>query len=69
MVAAPVKKGGVNLHHGFTLHQSSNNLSQHSRRAVAFHVMQRDNELLDSSLTFDSKYYLELTRQEVVSGK
>jgi ectoine hydroxylase-related dioxygenase (phytanoyl-CoA dioxygenase family) len=62
---APVKQGGVNLHHGFTLHQSSSNLSPNSRRAVAFHVMQKENQLDNPPLEYDPKNFLELQRQRV----
>ena len=59
---APVKQGGVNLHHGFTLHQSSSNLSPNSRRAAAFHVMQKGNQLVNPPLEYDPKNFLELKR-------
>ena len=63
-VAAPVQQGGVNLHHGFTLHQSSSNRSPHSRRAVAFHVMQKENAIHNPPLDYDPKNFLELQRGE-----
>ncbi len=62
-VPAPVQQGGVNLHHGFTLHQSSSNLSPNSRRAVAFHVMQKGNKLVDPPLDYAPENFLELQRQ------
>ncbi len=61
-VPAPVKQGGVNLHHGFTMHQSSSNLSSEYRRAAAFHVMHKENKLINPPLEYDPKNFVELHR-------
>jgi len=58
MVAAPVKKGGINLHHGRTMHQSSNNTSHLWRRAIAIHYMQKEVNLVNSIFEFDPVHFV-----------
>lgn len=53
MNPAPIRQGGVSLHHGNTLHRSSRNTSAHSRSAVAFHFLRNDASLVDPKLAFD----------------
>ncbi len=59
MTPAPVKKGGINMHHGKTLHQSSNNTSDLWRRALAIHFMQKDVKLIDPVFKFDPIHFVE----------
>jgi ectoine hydroxylase-related dioxygenase (phytanoyl-CoA dioxygenase family) len=54
MTAAPVPAGGVSLHHGNTLHQSSANRSRYARRAVAFHYLAANSGLTEPALEYDS---------------
>ncbi|MEZ5364716.1 MAG: phytanoyl-CoA dioxygenase family protein [Bryobacterales bacterium] len=56
----PVASRGVSFHHGWMLHQSSQNLSGKPRRAVAFHYMSRDNALVDPPLPFDQRRFVEV---------
>jgi ectoine hydroxylase-related dioxygenase (phytanoyl-CoA dioxygenase family) len=58
----PVASGGVSFHHGWTLHQSSENRSGRPRRAVAIHYMRGDNELVDPPLPFDPRRFVDLRR-------
>lgn len=58
MTPAPVNKGGVNLHHGRTFHQSSNNTSNDWRRALAIHYIQKDGRLINPIFKFDSDYFV-----------
>jgi ectoine hydroxylase-related dioxygenase (phytanoyl-CoA dioxygenase family) len=53
MVAAPVPRGGISLHHGNTLHQSSSNRSKHPRRAAAFHYLRNSATLVHPALEYD----------------
>ena len=53
MSPAPVRRGGVSLHHGNTFHQSSENRSQRWRRAAAFHYMRNDVHLATPALEYD----------------
>lgn len=55
MVAAPVPRGGVSLHHGNTLHQSSSNRSKHPRRAAAFHYLRNSAALVQPALKYDPR--------------
>jgi len=56
MTPAPVPRGGVSIHHGNTLHQSSANRSTHPRRAVTFHFLRNDAELVDPALKYDPSH-------------
>lgn len=58
----PVAAGGVSFHHGWMLHQSSQNLSGRPRRAVAFHYMSRTNALVNPPLPFDTSRFVHVTR-------
>jgi ectoine hydroxylase-related dioxygenase (phytanoyl-CoA dioxygenase family) len=58
MTAAPVNKGGINLHHGKTIHQSSNNTSDLWRRAMAIHYMQKQVRLVNPIFEFDPVHYV-----------
>jgi len=58
MTAAPVKKGGINLHHGKTIHQSSNNTSNLWRRAMAIHYMQKEVKLVNPIFEFDPVHFV-----------
>jgi len=53
MTPAPVPRGGVSIHHGNTLHQSSANRSTHPRRAVTFHFLQNDARLVNPALDYE----------------
>jgi ectoine hydroxylase-related dioxygenase (phytanoyl-CoA dioxygenase family) len=53
MTPAPVPRGGVSIHHGNTLHQSSANRSNHPRRAVTFHFLQNDAQLVNPALDYE----------------
>lgn len=59
MTPAPVKKGGINIHHGKTIHQSSNNTSDLWRRAMAIHYMQKEVRLIDPIFDFDTIHFVE----------
>ncbi|MBC8327032.1 MAG: phytanoyl-CoA dioxygenase family protein [Verrucomicrobia subdivision 3 bacterium] len=50
---APVPRGGVSIHHGNTLHQSSANRSDQPRRAVTFHFLRNDARLVNPALAYD----------------
>ena len=56
MTPAPVPRGGVSIHHGNTLHQSSANRSAQPRRAVTFHFLRNDAELVDPALKYDPSH-------------
>lgn len=53
MTAAPIRSGGISLHHGNTWHQSSANTSGKSRRAVAFHYLRDHVRLVSPALHYD----------------
>jgi phytanoyl-CoA hydroxylase len=53
MTPAPVRKGGVSLHHGNTFHQSGPNHSAHWRRACALHYVRSDVEFATPALPYD----------------
>lgn len=53
MTAAPVNAGGISLHHGNMLHQSSENQSDLPRRALAMHFVARDKPLVNPALDYD----------------
>jgi phytanoyl-CoA hydroxylase len=53
MTAAPVPRGGVSFHHGYTLHGSGDNLSANWRRAVAFHYVRNDVTFVTPAWPFD----------------
>jgi len=53
MRPAPVPKGGISLHHGTTLHQSSDNRSGDWRRACALHYVRNDNPFVSPALAYD----------------
>jgi phytanoyl-CoA hydroxylase len=53
MTPAPVSRGGVSFHHGNTLHQSSENRSERSRRAVAIHYVNADTDFVTPALKYD----------------
>ena len=58
----PVSAGGVSFHHGWMLHQSSENRSGRPRRAVAFHYMSGENALVNPPLPFDAARFVEVGR-------
>jgi ectoine hydroxylase-related dioxygenase (phytanoyl-CoA dioxygenase family) len=58
MTPAPIKKGGVNVPHGRTFHQSSDNTSDNCRRAMAIHFIQKEAKLVNSIFEFDYKHYV-----------
>jgi phytanoyl-CoA hydroxylase len=53
MTPAPVSRGGVSFHHGFTLHQSSDNRSDRWRRACAIHYVNGATKMVTPALTYD----------------
>lgn len=59
--AAPVKKGGVCLHHGATIHFSAYNRSKAWRRAVAIHYMHESNQLSNSAFYYDKECFLKVS--------
>jgi ectoine hydroxylase-related dioxygenase (phytanoyl-CoA dioxygenase family) len=61
MTAAPVPSGGVSFHHGNTLHQSSANLSDRPRRAVAMHFVNRETVFESPALEYDETVIVKLT--------
>lgn len=61
MTAAPVPRGGVSFHHGFTLHQSSANTSKRFRRAVAIHYLKTSSHLATPALPYDETLFLSVT--------
>jgi len=61
MTPAPVPRGGVSIHHGNTLHQSSANRSAHPRRAVTFHFLRNDSKLVDPALPYDSAHAVKIS--------
>lgn len=61
MTPSPVPRGGVSFHHGNTLHQSLANLSDHPRRAVAMHFVNRSTVFERSALAYDESIVVELT--------
>jgi len=61
LTAAPVPSGGVSFHHGNTLHQSSANLSDRPRRAVAMHVVNRSTVFESPALDYDETVIVKLT--------
>jgi len=61
MTAAPVPSGGVSFHHGNTLHQSSANLSDRPRRAVAMHFVNRTTVFESPALDYDESVIVKLT--------
>lgn len=58
MTAAPVRKGGINLHHGNTIHQSSNNTSSLWRRAMAIHYMQKGVNLINPIFEYNPVHFV-----------
>lgn len=61
MLPAPVPRGGVSFHHGNTPHQSSENHSTRSRRAVALHYMRSSTKLVNPALPFDPTVRVKVT--------
>ena len=61
MTPAPVPRGGVSIHHGNTLHQSSANRSSHPRRAVTFHFLRNDSKLVDPALPYDPGHAVKIS--------
>lgn len=53
MSPAPVPKGSISFHHGHTVHQSSDNRSNHSRRAVAIHYVNKATTFENPALPYD----------------
>jgi len=56
-VAAPVKKGSLVLIHGQVYHKSEKNLSEHSRHAYTFHVIEMEGS------HYASKNWLQPTKE------
>jgi len=61
MTPAPVPRGGVSIHHGNTLHQSSANRSAHPRRAVTFHFLRNDARLVNPALTYNPAHTVKVS--------
>ncbi len=61
MTPAPVRKGGVSLHHGNTFHQSGPNLSPRWRRACALHYVRNDVEFATPALPYDTALKLRVS--------
>lgn len=61
MTPAPVPSGGISFHHGNTWHQSSANTSNHARRAVAFHYLRNDAQLVKPALEYDASVVVPVT--------
>jgi len=61
MTPAPVPRGGVSIHHGNTLHQSSANRSAHPRRAVTFHFLRNDAKLVEPALPYDPAHAVKIS--------
>ena len=61
MTPAPVPRGGVSIHHGNTLHQSSANRSAHPRRAVTFHFLRNDAKLVEPALKYDPSHSVKVS--------
>jgi len=61
MTPAPVRKGGVSLHHGNTFHQSGPNLSSRWRRACALHYVRNDVEFVTPALPYDTSLKLRIS--------
>lgn len=53
MSPAPVLRGGISFHHGHTVHQSSDNRSNNSRRAVAIHYVNKETTFENPALPYD----------------
>lgn len=58
MTPAPVRKGGVSLHHGNVFHRSADNNSDRWRRACAFHYVRNDVTFVDPALPYDDTVVL-----------
>lgn len=54
MSPAPVRRGGVSLHHGGTFHQSGSNHSTRWRRACALHYVRNGVEFATPALPYDA---------------
>jgi ectoine hydroxylase-related dioxygenase (phytanoyl-CoA dioxygenase family) len=61
MAPAPVRKGGVSLHHGNTFHQSGPNHSSRWRRACALHYVRNGVEFVTPALPYDHALKLRIT--------
>ena len=61
MTPAPVPAGGVSLHHGNTMHQSSDNRSDNWRRAVAFHYINGSTHFQTPALPYDADKIVAVT--------
>ena len=61
MAPAPVRKGGVSLHHGNTFHQSGPNHSSRWRRACALHYVRNNVEFATPALPYDHALKLRVT--------
>ena len=61
MTPAPVRKGGVSLHHGNTFHQSGPNHSQHWRRACALHYVRNGVDFATPALPYDHALKMRVT--------
>ena len=61
MTPAPVPRGGVSIHHGNTLHQSSANRGAHPRRAVTFHFLRNDARLVNPALPYDPAQAIQIS--------
>jgi phytanoyl-CoA hydroxylase len=61
MTPAPVARGGVSIHHGNTLHQSSANRSAQPRRAVTFHFLQNDAKLVNPALDYEPSHAVKIS--------
>ena len=61
MAPAPVRKGGVSLHHGNTFHQSGPNHSTRWRRACALHYVRNGVEFATPALPYDHALKLRVT--------
>lgn len=61
MTPAPVPKGGVSFHHGHTVHQSSDNKSARSRRAVAIHYVNNSTRFVKPALAYDDSVMVKIS--------
>lgn len=61
MTPEPVSKGGVSFHHGNVFHRSSDNLSDHWRRACALHYVRNHVRFAEPALPYDDSMVMRVT--------
>ncbi len=69
MTPAPVPRCGVSIHHGNTLHQSSANRSNHPRRAVTFHFLKNDAQLVNPALDYEPSNVVKISLHLLSTGQ